>query len=56
MDTVSSVRKWVEMVLLDRVFKKPHPSRQWLKTANFTDQGRLLTEFDGRSTGGLVGQ
>ena len=36
------VRKWVEMVLLDRVFKKPHPSRQWLKTANFATRSDFL--------------
>ena len=36
------VRKWVEMVLLDRVFKKPHPSRQWLKTANFETRADFL--------------
>ena len=36
------VRKWVAMVLLDRVFKKPHPSRDWLKTAQFASEADFL--------------
>ena len=36
------VRKWVEMVKWDQVFKKPRPAREWFKTANYASESDFL--------------
>ena len=48
------VRKWVEMVKLDQVFKKPRPPREWFKSAEYATEADFLQSLTDEARGAWI--